>query len=65
MDELIGKITVDIAHYMTKNDLLLVVGAGLPGSHPEHLRGIAEVACKTIMDAAVRREVERSLPDPL
>jgi hypothetical protein len=62
MDELIGKITTDIAYYMIKSDLQLVVGAGLPGSHPEHLRGIAEVACKTIMDAAVRRAVKEKLP---
>ncbi len=65
MDELVGKITSDIAHYMTRNDLLLVVGAGLPHMHSDHLRGIAEVACKTIMDAAVRREVERARRDPL
>lgn len=63
MDELVGKITEDIAHYMNNNDLLLVVGAGLPHMHPEHIKGIAEVACKTIMDAAVRRQVERSLAD--
>ena len=60
MDELVEKITADIAHYMIKNDLLLVVGAGLPRSHPEHLRGIAKVACKAIMAAAARRAVEKS-----
>ena len=65
MDELVHKIMEDIAFYMNKNDLLLVVGAGLPHLYSEHIRGIAEVACKTIMDAAVRREVERSRKDPL